>query len=258
MKKYRFVFATPSWNNEIHTEKCLVSMLSQQSSHEFRIIFVDDASTDKTMEVAKTVVQKYNAKDKVTFVENARRRGPVANLYSIIHLCDPGEIIVCLDGDDYLPHNSVLERVAKEYDKGVLTTYGSLERTSGHPTTVIHRCPDDIISERSYRDNLYYWSALRTHYAGLAQKINIQDLCDENGLFLPATSDQATMFPILEMAGQNQECILDVLYSYNDESPMNDFRANAKIQIDCENYVRKLPKYSELSVQEKNKIMSYK
>ena len=44
-------------------------------------------------------------------------------------------------------------------------------------------------------------------------------------------SDLAIMFPMLEMAGNRQEFIGNILYCYNDSNPISDHKIRRKEQI---------------------------
>lgn len=87
---------------------------------------------------------------------------------------------------------------------------------------------------------------LRTFYTGLFQKIDINDF-KILGKFFPMTCDLAIMFPILEMAGKNQSYIDDVLYIYNDDTPINDYKVNRDFQISLEKYIRGKAPYSPIA-----------
>lgn len=250
------MFCIPSHNNERYTRKCLSSAFSQVGEFDFRVIFVDDFSADNTVQVARDVNDEYadSQTQSFTLIENGKHRGPMSNIWTMIHSCDPDEIVCCLDGDDWLKHERVLERVAREYDAGALLTYGNTEILSDPKRdSTIHKCPDPIINSRSYRQQSYYWSALRTFYAGLTQRIKIEHVTRDNA-FLEATSDQAIMHPMLELVGHDQAFIPDILYVYNDMTGQNDFKVRAQVQLDCEAYVRSCPKYTELSREEKNNL----
>ena len=45
------------------------------------------------------------------------------------------------------------------------------------------------------------------------------------------------MFPMIEMAGKHHKCISKVLYIYNIQNPLNDFKIHTKLQTKL-NYVK--------------------
>src|SRR5438067_1329618 len=87
-----FVVIIPSYNNIQWYTQNLDSILSQEYGN-FRVIFIDDASTDGMgTAVAKYLKEKRLTK-RVHFIQNEKRIGALENLYHAIMSCDPHEII---------------------------------------------------------------------------------------------------------------------------------------------------------------------
>ena len=55
------------------------------------------------------------------------------------------------------------------------------------------------------------------------------------------------MFPMLEMAQERHQFISDVLYIYNVENPLSDFRINKIIQYRVGMYIRSKKPYMRLN-----------
>jgi len=53
------------------------------------------------------------------------------------------------------------------------------------------------------------------------------------------------MFPMLEMAGNRQEFIEDLLYVYNDQNPISDHKIRRKEQILVAKEIRRKKRYKE-------------
>ena len=53
------------------------------------------------------------------------------------------------------------------------------------------------------------------------------------------------MFPMLEMAGNRQEFISEVLYVYNDNNPISDHQIRRKEQILAARQIRQKEKYKK-------------
>lgn len=51
--KYEICIIIVSWNNEKDIEECLQSILSQDTTITYKVILIDNASTDKTIEIAQ-------------------------------------------------------------------------------------------------------------------------------------------------------------------------------------------------------------
>lgn len=245
-KDKRFVIVIPSYNNEKWCERNIVSALNQ-SYDKFRIIFVDDCSSDRTFNlVAKKVEQSAN-RDKCTIIKNTTRIGALANLYNMIHSCADDEIILTLDGDDWFPDAEVLNKLKGHYNRDdIWITYGQYRNYPDGGSGIAGSYPSHVISNNSFRKTPWAASHLRTFYAWLFKKIKKEDL-SINGEFFKMTWDFAIMFPMMEMAKEHQKYISDILYVYNMENPINDHKVNIRMQQDLDRHIRNMPKYNPCS-----------
>lgn len=235
----------PSRNNAAYCVRNLDSVRTQRYTH-WRIIYFDDNSTDGTGKVVKNYLDQHQLHDRVTLIANPERYGALANYYTAIHMVAPHELLVFLDGDDFLAHDRVLERVNAAYnDENTWMTYGQYQEwptgRAGHCRAV----PEGVHVKNVYREYDWIFSHLRTFYAWLPQQIKLQDLL-YNGKFLPVASDVALIFPLVEMAGRHCTFIPDVLYLHNVETPHNDFKKRLIEQHHFNYYLRSRPKYQPL------------
>ena len=76
--------------------------------------------------------------------------------------------------------------------------------------------------------------------------INKNDLTNKNGQYFSVASDLALMFPMLEMAGNRQEFIKELLYVYNDENPISDHKIRRKEQILAAKEIREKKRYARV------------
>jgi glycosyltransferase involved in cell wall biosynthesis len=242
MKEKRFVIVIPSYNNKQWCNKNILSVLNQNYSN-YKIIYTDDCSSDGTV----TEVEKlFFGKNNCILIKNTERLGAMNNMYNMVHSCDDDEIIIVLDGDDWLANVEVLNRLNKEYNKeNIFITYGQYRSFPDNKLGCSRPIPKYIIDNNSYRKFHWCSSHLRTYYAWLFKKINKEDFM-ENGKFFDMTSDLAAMFPMLEMAGINQSFISDVLYIYNCESEINDSKVDRIRQIYLEKKIRASKPYNIL------------
>ena len=68
-------------------------------------------------------------------------------------------------------------------------------------------------------------------------------MISRNGNYFSVASDLALMFPMLEMAGNRQEFIKDILYVYNDRNPISDHNIRRKDQILAAKEIREKKRY---------------
>ena len=244
------VVVIPSYNNKYFYKKNLDSVCKQNYNN-YRIIYVNDASTDKTGELVKKYIKDKNQEHHVTYINNEKNKGALYNLYNAIHTCDNDTIIVTLDGDDWLKDENVLQVVNEAYqNKNVWMTYGQYKELyysksqnkfiikPGHCKQI----PPNIIRAQAYRQDSFVSSHLHTFYAGLFKKIKLEDLL-YHGNFYDVTWDLAFMLPLLEMVNGNCKFIDETLYVYNCITPINDFKTKLQRQLYFGNVIRSKEKY---------------
>ena len=240
------VVIIPSYNNAAWCIKNIESVLLQTYTN-YRVVYIDDCSTDETCALVQKKVVEAGVADRVTMLRNVARRGALANIYRAVHQCDDDEIIMLLDGDDWLAHDRVFEMVAHAYtNRDVWITYGQYQ---AYPDGKMGECkpiPRAIMAGNYYREYEWCTSHLRTFYAGLFKHIKLQDLLYK-GNFFDVTWDKAILFPMLEMAAGRCACIKDVLYIYNCATPYNDFKMKLLWQIHCDKIITSKAKYSSIA-----------
>ena len=233
-----FVILITAHNNGTYCEKTLISALSQNYPS-FRIIYIDQESTDGSWEKACRLVDYSSKPEKVTLIQSEKLVGSLASLYDAIHACQDQEILVVIDGNDFLAHEHVLSKLNKVYSKpSIWMTYGNFLDYPSYKQMPI-RCkqiPKNIVFNNSFRSHEIQEMHLKTFYAGLFKQIRKEDLLYK-GRFLSMQDTQAYILPILEMAGKHASFINDVLYLHTKSAP---------VCPELINHLRKLPKYSRL------------
>ncbi len=246
-----FVVVIPSYNNEVYVERNLESVISQDYKN-YRVIYIDDCSSDKTYEKAVKCIKGHEIK--IELIRNERNQKALHNLYDAIHSCRDDEIIVLLDGDDWFAHTGVLSKLNWYYnDPDVWLTYGQYVT---YPNYEMGICREPIFKSYLKKGNLrkvglfskptdWFFSHLRTFYAALFKKIKKEDLLYQ-GEFFSSAWDFAILFPMCEMAREHAIFIPNVLYIYNRETPFNDDKIRFNEQYKLNRYIRSLPPYSKI------------
>lgn len=245
-EKYMVVII-PSYNN-IKWYKANLQTLFDQQYQNYKVIYIDDCSTDGTYEAVKTFIAQSGHKDRTTLIKNETRKGALYNLYNTIHSCSDKAIILTIDGDDWLHGTEVLQTINKTYDDpNIWMTYGQFVTYPDYALGLCHEMPAHIIKERSYRKQQdWFVSHLRTFYAGLFKKIKEEDL-KLKGEFFSMTWDRAFLYPMMEMADGRIKFIDKVIYIYNQANPLNDFKTNVRYQIYCRDLIQGKELYEPLS-----------
>jgi glycosyltransferase involved in cell wall biosynthesis len=239
-----------SYNNEKYVEDNLKS-LYKQDYPKWQMIYMNDASTDRTGEEAERLIRKLKIQNRSVIIHNKERVGTMANMYHAVHALAPHKVVVQLDGDDLLKDNKVLSRVAKIFrDKNVWLSYGNYEaypkNAPGWYNDACHAFPEDVMRNKRFRD--YTWIAypLRTFYAKLFQNIKESDL-KYKGQFFPVVSDTGMMHPMLEMASDGHiHFEKRVLYIYRVNTGQNDFYLRKPLMDEVSAYIKMLPRYPAL------------
>lgn len=240
------VIVTASYNNKQWYEWNLGSIFAQ-NYHNFRLIYIEDRSTDGTAELVKAWIKERKVEDRVTLIINESRRGHMANQYDAIHNhCKNNEIVVIVDGDDWFAHANALARINKAYQEGAWLTYGQFWYWKKDRIGVSKEVPCKVLQEGTIRQlRPWHTSHLRTFYAGLYKEILFQDLLYE-GKFFPMCVDVATMLPMIEMAGEHAVFISDILYIYNDDNSLNFYHDHRLEQQKIEKEIRAKTPYQKL------------
>lgn len=243
----RFIVVVPFWNAEKWIGKSLTSLKLQEYKN-FKCIVANDCSTDKSVEVAKKAIGDDKRFEIVTTKENL---GPLGNAYeaAMIHANPEKEdVVVILDGDDFLFSKDVLSILNEAYgDTDCWMTYGSYINLSNKTRGKFSKqIPQQIIDNNSYREYEWCTSHLRTYKIKLLQKINKEDLLNEEGDYIKAAGDLALMFPLLEMSGHHSRYINQIMYIWNDLNEMNEHKTKRIEQLECEIKIRSMKPYDPL------------
>jgi glycosyltransferase involved in cell wall biosynthesis len=241
-----FKIITPLYNAEAWITACLRSVKVQDYEN-FQCIVLDDLSTDNS---AKIIKKEIEGDERFVFVENKEKALALKNIYDGIELSNPApeDIIVTLDGDDWLANKQVLSKLKQVYEEtNCLITYGSYaEYPSGQRGKFAKQISDQIIANKAFRQAPWCSSHLRTFKYKLWSKIKKEDLQEEDGRFCDGAWDLAFMFPMLEMAGTRSFYIKEILHIYNRANPLNEDKVDHRKLLDSEMRIRHMKKYNLL------------
>jgi hypothetical protein len=246
----QFRVVVPVYNSRSWIGKCLKS-IQEQTVGSFRCVVIDDNSSDDTFYAAQEAVA---GDDRFTVVRNPQRSGALANIIRGIEMTnpEPSDVIVTVDGDDWLAHPRVFERLAHSYaDKRCQLTYGQFWQVNRKETGWCVDYPAEVKRRRSFRHFNWIATHLRTFRYRLWRRIHRKDLLDpETGKPWEMSWDVAMMVPMLEMCGPNEfQFIPEVLYCYNDGNPLNDHKVDRSKQIDMHRRILELPSYVPAELQ---------
>ena len=235
------------WNAENYIEKCINSVKSQNFS-DFKMFLIDDMSTDNTVEKIKNLIKN---DERFVLLLNEEKKFKLKNMNELIKnkvLINDEDIIVELDGDDWLHNSNVLNLINKKYteNKNLWLTNGSYVYSNGN------RGFSSKVNYKTIRTDNFTFSHLRTWKAHLWRKINEKSFLDDNNQYFKSAPDVAYSFPLVEMAGdKHYEFIPETLLVYNAESPYNEHKPKSAggglpVQSNNANTIRRKPKYNPI------------
>lgn len=105
-KNYKIGIIVPNYNYSHTLEKCLKSILNQSYEH-YEIIFVDDMSTDNSVQIAKELLKPPH---KVIQLKQKRLNGGARN-EAYLHLSEDVDYVYYVDSDDWLYDSEALEKI---------------------------------------------------------------------------------------------------------------------------------------------------
>lgn len=256
-----------SRNNARYYKSNLSSIFAQQYDN-YRVIYVDDASTDGTGPLVSDYIQQKKQSHRCSIVVHGERQYALSGNLEVFELADPESIIIGVDGDDALLTPRAFELINKVYCLGDpvhkkhreawFASLGIDPQKIGIPDEVWIACgnyidfvflkrqlpirfPQWVIEKNMYRKffmrAVYHAMAPRTFYCWLARAIDSRALL-YHGSLPTVSNDVALMLSLFELAGGRFFYINDVLYGYNLTTGYNDATLNRSHQKEVGLYYR--------------------
>jgi glycosyltransferase involved in cell wall biosynthesis len=193
-----------------------------QTYENYICYITDDLSTDNSANVVEEFIKN---DDRFILIRNTEKKYQGGN-YDLI--CrdtigvDDEDILIEVDGDDWLANGSVFSKVVDNYTKNenLWISNGSFKYADGRlgfsqPVTDIS----------ALRHGPYTASHLRTWKIFLWRAIRPEDLRDSDGNWWTSSCDLIFMYDMFEMAGlEHYNFMSDVHYIYNDETDLNEHK----------------------------------
>jgi len=234
-------------NAEKWIEKCIHSV-KEQEIKDFTFLLWLDNPLDQTAEIAtqSTINDPrfiiFNSKEQV-YATKARW-----NLLQSIKDAKPSDVIVLLDGDDWLYSNHSLSILAKAYTENeVVATHGNFISTKDQICPWSRDYEETIKTGNRFREDTWIATHLRTFKYGLVDHLNEEVLKDASGHFYKSSTDFALFLPILELSGIHSIFISDVLYVYNHRDDQVYSKERMLEQRKNEHEIRQKPKLQPLT-----------
>ena len=231
------------WNAEKYITNCIKS-LKNQNDKNFEVYLIDDMSTDNTNSIINGLIKDDN---RFHLIINTEKKYKLKNLDDLITTFDDDDIVVELDGDDFLLGDSVIDEIKNLYkNNNVWLTNGSFMYTDGSSGFSSKSDPNNV------RTSVFTFSHLRTWKAFLWKSIPKSYFKDANGYYFKSAADVAYTIPLLELSGEEHYVFNSkILYVYNGSSPYNDHKDGSasgglQEQSRCAHIIRNKQKLNKL------------
>lgn len=234
--------------------RCIQSIAEQRTHWSWNCLVIDDASQDETqakIHSSLSAIRAQEIRQRFTVQRNAHQQGALANLVSGFNRLGtsdrPMDVLIPIDGDDWLFSNSALETIAETYERTTCwLTYGGLITSPGG-NLCCARVADSVVAASQHRQSTWLTSHLKSFRSHLWHAIRDEDLRDETGAYYAVTGDMALMFPMLEMAAERIQSVERAVYVYNEDNPASNHVQKRKQQLKAEQRIRSQPPYRRLT-----------
>lgn len=225
----KMVIVSPFYNAEPYIERCIASVAAQDYDH-YEHWLIDDASTDNGFAVAEQYINSLpeEIQDKFRLIRNEENQGAVYNHITVIRGLYPDNVVMMLDGDDSLVNRPDILRYFNAVHWHHDFTYGSCWSMVDNIPLISQPYPPDVTDYKNYHFNWKIpYTHLRTMKAQLLLKEPDSRFQDENGKWFKAGGDNSTFFSALYNCDPKRVYVVpDIVYNYNDASPLNDYKVN--------------------------------
>ena len=207
--KNKFKIVIPSYNNEQWLETNVESILEQKYDN-YEVLYIDDCSTDNTRKEVEKIVSDNPKWKIITNPKNMRRGYNISPINPNIQefMENDEDILVFVDGDDWLANPDVLDKLNDFYNTndcwmsyGGYVDYPEMQ----YPSTQNTPYPLQVHNEVLYRRDVWRASHLRTFKWWLYKKLKDEDMrYSKTGDYYFHAEDLATSYPCMEMCGMEK------------------------------------------------------
>ena len=227
----RIVVVSPFWNAENYVAKNILSVAAQDYDNYIHIL-IDDNSNDNSKSVAEETINSLseNRKNNIITYTNNRNKGCIVNqLDAISKYVDKEDIVILLDGDDWLINNNTIFHYYNDlYYQGYEFTYGSMWSVVDNIPLIAQEYPIEVRENKTYRNHLFNWKIPYTHLRTCLGKY-FDDINEEvfkiDGEWMKSGADNPLFYELVEKIDQDKiYCNREIVCNYNDASPYNDYK----------------------------------
>ena len=202
--------------NEQFWERNLSSLLSQSYDH-YRVVYLDDGSSQRMLERIESYVNAHRKSAIVSIIRKEKLKTQFELYSGVVRSLDDEDVVVHLDGNDWLAHDRVLQKLNDAYScQSVWLTYGGYLEYSPGTGSCIEAFQQQCNGQRRASSMPWFRSPLKTYYAKLFKQFDFDSMYQEDQAL--SGSSWSFMLPMVQMAGCHVHYIPEVLYVHNTAS----------------------------------------
>ena len=231
----RFTFVMPAYNAENTISRSINSVLMQTHAN-WKIVIMDDMSTDSTVDVINRLKKGYGlSDDKLKLIVNTEKKWEIGNVIEGLSHAEEDDIICRLDGDDWLCDTDVLTILNHRYE-----TMGIHAAWTAHRWGFSHQNISAALPrEANPYEHPWVSSHLKTFRKSLLGDVKDENYRNADGEYFKRIGDQVFYLPALYKASGNWHFEPIVAYHYTiDMSPQTFQTDDAKFQKQEAEYLR--------------------
>lgn len=141
----------PAYQAEEYIEKALISALEQKGNFKLELIIVDDASTDNTGKIIKSILDRYKEAN-IKYIRNETNTGVVKARNIAIDI-SKGDYIAFLDSDDWWIENKINRQLEKMKTEDAVLCYTARRLVSNEGIVIEEKRFIEVPEQTTY-DNL--------------------------------------------------------------------------------------------------------
>lgn len=230
----RVVVISPFWNAENYIERHIRSVASQDY-HNYLHILINDASTDNSRQIAEQTIKDVNTSS-IVLINKEQNNGCIRNQLSAIEeFVVPDDIVILLDGDDWLINNNTIFHYYNDlYNQGYEFTYGSMWSVVDNIPLIAQEYPIEVKKNKTYRSHHFNWKIPYTHLRTCIGK-HFRDLDESkfkiNDEWMKSGADNPLFYELIERVEPEKiYCNREIVCMYNDANPLNDYKVRGAEQ----------------------------
>lgn len=221
------------FNTSCEKLKRLFDSLKRQTFQNFKIIYIDDGSTNESAEYAKAILKydKYFNKKSISFF-NDKNVGALKNFVFVMQnvVKNKNAIVINLYNDGYLVNNRAIEIIIDKFSKGAEITCGNCINFS----KPLKKYKIESFEKIWERDGDNIWLHPKCFKRYLFDYIDIEKDLKINGKFVEVNTDFAFILPMIRNA-KKKVFIEEILYYFQPNlqniKKRNKYKANFKDSI---------------------------